>query len=172
MLPTQTASNTSISYKSEHNCPQNWTQNTSHKLNETIPSKLNTVHISTNTQLKTATRSQHWTIRRECLSRVKVKWMQRVPRAVCSDRHTAFYPVGTGDKAAGTTHSNLNTFTQDLATVYQVLRLCGGGIVVSTPTLYSRGPGLKSRPGDRISWLRVFAVFLSPSKKVPGKYLR
>jgi hypothetical protein len=38
--------------------------------------------------------------------------------------------------------------------------------VVNTPASYSGGPVFKSRPGDLLSWLRVFVVFLSP----PGKY--
>jgi hypothetical protein len=36
--------------------------------------------------------------------------------------------------------------------------------VVNTPASYSGGPGFKRRPGDRLSWLRVFVVFLSPSR--------
>jgi hypothetical protein len=42
------------------------------------------------------------------------------------------------------------------------------GRVVSTPASYSGGPGFKSRPGDRLYWLRFFVVFLSPSRKMPG----
>jgi hypothetical protein len=37
--------------------------------------------------------------------------------------------------------------------------------VVSTPASYSGGTELKSRPGDRLSWLRFFVVSLNP----PGK---
>jgi hypothetical protein len=33
------------------------------------------------------------------------------------------------------------------------------GRVVSTPASYSGGPGLKSRPGDRLSWQEAFRDF-------------
>jgi hypothetical protein len=46
------------------------------------------------------------------------------------------------------------------------------GRVVNTPASYSVGSRIKSQPGDRLSWLRPFAVFLSPSRKMPGKYLK
>jgi hypothetical protein len=42
-----------------------------------------------------------------------------------------------------------------------------GGRVVNTPASYSEGRGIKSRPGDRLIWLRVF-VFLSLSTQMPG----
>jgi hypothetical protein len=35
------------------------------------------------------------------------------------------------------------------------------GWVVNTPALYSGGPGFKSLPGDRLSWLRFFVFFFS-----------
>jgi hypothetical protein len=35
---------------------------------------------------------------------------------------------------------------------------------------YSGGPWFKSRPGDRLSWLRFF-IFLSPSRQMPAYYL-
>jgi hypothetical protein len=38
--------------------------------------------------------------------------------------------------------------------------------VVSTPGSYSGSPGFKSRLGDRISWLKLFTVFLSPSMQM------
>jgi hypothetical protein len=34
--------------------------------------------------------------------------------------------------------------------------------VVNTPTSHSGSPGLKSQPVDRLSWLEIFVVFLSP----------
>jgi hypothetical protein len=40
------------------------------------------------------------------------------------------------------------------------------GLVVNTPAWYSGGPGCKSRP--RLSWLRIFLVFLSPSRRMQG----
>jgi hypothetical protein len=40
--------------------------------------------------------------------------------------------------------------------------------VVYTPASYSWGPWFKSRFGDRLYWLRIFVVFLSPSKRMPG----
>jgi hypothetical protein len=42
------------------------------------------------------------------------------------------------------------------------------GGVVSTAASYSRGPGFKYRPGDRLSSLRPFVVFLNPSKQKLG----
>jgi hypothetical protein len=41
------------------------------------------------------------------------------------------------------------------------------GRVVSTPASYLGGPGFKSWPGDRLSWLRFFVVFLSRSRRMP-----
>jgi hypothetical protein len=41
-------------------------------------------------------------------------------------------------------------------------------LVVSTRSSDSGGPGFKSRPGDRLSWLRFFLVLLSPSRHIPG----
>jgi hypothetical protein len=35
---------------------------------------------------------------------------------------------------------------------------------VDTPGLYMGSLGAKSRPGDRLSWLKVLIVFLSPSR--------
>jgi hypothetical protein len=40
--------------------------------------------------------------------------------------------------------------------------------VINTPASYSGDPGFKSRPGDRLSWLRVFVVFLSLYSRMPG----
>jgi hypothetical protein len=45
------------------------------------------------------------------------------------------------------------------------------GRVVSTPASYSGVPGFTSRPGNRLSWLRPFVVFLSLSRRMPG-YLK
>jgi hypothetical protein len=42
------------------------------------------------------------------------------------------------------------------------------GRVVSTPASYSGGRGFKSRPRDRLSWLRFSVVFLIPSSKMPN----
>jgi hypothetical protein len=50
------------------------------------------------------------------------------------------------------------------AEVYMKYTECHGQ-VVNTTALYSRGPGL---PGDQLSWLRFFSVFLSPSTQMPG----
>jgi hypothetical protein len=36
--------------------------------------------------------------------------------------------------------------------------------VLNTPAPYLGGPGLKSWPGERLSWLRVSVVFLRPSR--------
>jgi hypothetical protein len=46
------------------------------------------------------------------------------------------------------------------------------GRVVSSLASYSGGPGFKSRPGGRLPWLRVFMVFLSPSRQMLGQYLK
>jgi hypothetical protein len=40
--------------------------------------------------------------------------------------------------------------------------------VVKTPASYSGGPGFKSRPGDRLFWLRLFVVFLNPYRQMSG----
>jgi hypothetical protein len=45
------------------------------------------------------------------------------------------------------------------------------GEMVNTPTLYSGDPEFKYRPWDRLSLLRVFVVFLSPSTQMPWYYL-
>jgi hypothetical protein len=45
------------------------------------------------------------------------------------------------------------------------------GRIVSTLTLYSGWTGYVSRPGEWVSLLRVFLVFLSPSRQMPG-YLK
>jgi hypothetical protein len=45
------------------------------------------------------------------------------------------------------------------------------GRVVNTPASYSEGFGLKSRPGHRLSKLRFFVVFPSPSGRKPEHYL-
>jgi hypothetical protein len=44
--------------------------------------------------------------------------------------------------------------------------------VVNTSVEYSGDPRSKSRPGDRISWLRFIVVFLSPSRRMPGQYVK
>jgi hypothetical protein len=36
-----------------------------------------------------------------------------------------------------------------------------------TRASYLGGLGFKSRPGDRLSWLKIFAVSLSPSRQIP-----
>jgi hypothetical protein len=38
------------------------------------------------------------------------------------------------------------------------------GRVINTLALFSGGPGFKSLPGDRLSWLMFIVVFLSPSR--------
>jgi hypothetical protein len=43
-----------------------------------------------------------------------------------------------------------------------ILIVTRSGVVI-TPTSYSKGPGLKSRPGDRLSLLTACVVFLTPS---------
>jgi hypothetical protein len=45
-------------------------------------------------------------------------------------------------------------------------------ILISWSTcLYSEGPEFKSWPRDQLSWLRLFMVFLSPSRQMSGLYL-
>jgi hypothetical protein len=39
------------------------------------------------------------------------------------------------------------------------------GRVVNTPSSYSRGPGFRYRPGDRLSWLRFSSFFSVPEDK-------
>jgi hypothetical protein len=43
--------------------------------------------------------------------------------------------------------------------------------VVNTSASYFGCAGIRSRPGDRLSWLRVFMVFLSSSWNMPGWHL-
>jgi hypothetical protein len=38
----------------------------------------------------------------------------------------------------------------------------------NTHALYSGGPGLKCRPGKRLSWKKFFVIFCSPSGRMPG----
>jgi hypothetical protein len=40
-------------------------------------------------------------------------------------------------------------------------------VVVNTPASYAGGPGFKSRPADRLFWLRFLVVFLSPYRQMP-----
>jgi hypothetical protein len=40
---------------------------------------------------------------------------------------------------------------------------------VNIPTSYSWGPIIKSRPGYRLSWQRIFVVFLSTFRQMPGE---
>jgi hypothetical protein len=40
--------------------------------------------------------------------------------------------------------------------------------VVNATASYSGGPRFKSWPGDRLSRLRLFVVYLSPSRQMPG----
>jgi hypothetical protein len=54
--------------------------------------------------------------------------------------------------------------------LYEVTE-CRGG-VVSTPALYSGNLGFKSLPADRLSRLRVFVVFLSPSSECQDSTLK
>jgi hypothetical protein len=44
--------------------------------------------------------------------------------------------------------------------------------VVSTFVSCSGGHRFISRPGDQLSWLRDFDVFLSPSRRMPEKHLK
>jgi hypothetical protein len=46
------------------------------------------------------------------------------------------------------------------------------GRMVRIPASYSGGPGFKSRPGDRLSWVRTFVVLRRPSRQIPGEYLK
>jgi hypothetical protein len=46
------------------------------------------------------------------------------------------------------------------------------GRVVAIPALYSGGPGLKSRSGQRLSWLRLLKSFLGSSRKMPEHYFK
>jgi len=43
--------------------------------------------------------------------------------------------------------------------------------VVKTPASKSGGPGFRSEPGDRLSWLR-FSWFFSASRRILGQYLK
>jgi hypothetical protein len=42
--------------------------------------------------------------------------------------------------------------------------------VVSNAVSHSGAPELKSRPEDRLSWLRVFVLFLSNARQTPGQH--
>jgi len=44
--------------------------------------------------------------------------------------------------------------------------------VANTADSYSVGQGFKSLPGGRLSWLRLFAFFLSPSRQMLGKFFK
>jgi hypothetical protein len=44
--------------------------------------------------------------------------------------------------------------------------------VMVTPAFCLGGPRFKSWPRDRLSWLRVFVVFLGPSRQIRGEYLK
>jgi hypothetical protein len=46
------------------------------------------------------------------------------------------------------------------------------GRVANTTASYSGELGFKSRRGDRLSWLEFFVVSLSPSRQIPGYYLK
>jgi hypothetical protein len=46
------------------------------------------------------------------------------------------------------------------------------GRVVDTPVSYYGGPLFKSRPCRPPVLIEVFVVFLCPSRKIPGKYLK
>jgi hypothetical protein len=46
------------------------------------------------------------------------------------------------------------------------------GRVVNAAASYSGRHEFKSRPADRLSWLRLFVFFLSPSRKISGYYLK
>jgi hypothetical protein len=46
------------------------------------------------------------------------------------------------------------------------------GRQINTPASYSEGPRLKSRRSGRLSWLKFFVVFISPSKEIPLQYLK
>jgi hypothetical protein len=41
---------------------------------------------------------------------------------------------------------------------------CGRAVIILAS--YSRGPDFKSRLGDRLSWLRLFVIFFSPSRQI------
>jgi len=45
-------------------------------------------------------------------------------------------------------------------------------VVVNTTASYSGGLEFKSRPGDRLSWLRILLLFLRPSTQIPGSHLK
>jgi hypothetical protein len=45
------------------------------------------------------------------------------------------------------------------------------GRVVNIPALYSGDHEFTSLPGDRLSSLRFFVVFVGPSRQIPGQYL-
>jgi hypothetical protein len=47
-----------------------------------------------------------------------------------------------------------------------------GGLLDDTPASCSGGLGFKSRPEDRLFWLSVFVVFFSPSRQMPGLFLK
>jgi hypothetical protein len=58
------------------------------------------------------------------------------------------------------------------STTFLVFQTERHGRVVSIPASYSGGRGFKSRPGDQLFWLRFLVVFLSPSRQMPGYYLK
>jgi hypothetical protein len=68
--------------------------------------------------------------------------------------------------------TNIKLFQQTSLTFSSSLLTERGGRMVNTPASYSRGLGFKSRPEDRLSWLRVFVVFPSPSKRIIWQYLK
>jgi hypothetical protein len=68
------------------------------------------------------------------------------------------------------TESSLNCFKAVIFSLVTCHKLSSEsrGQMVNIPASYSGGPGFKSRPGDRLSWLRYFVVFLSSSKQMQG----
>jgi hypothetical protein len=59
------------------------------------------------------------------------------------------------------TRLNMALYLRRLAVIF-ILVTESSGRVVNTPASYSGGPRFKSRPGDRLSWLRFFVVFSIP----------
>jgi hypothetical protein len=55
---------------------------------------------------------------------------------------------------------------------WRAICICWSRVVVNTSASYSGCHRLKSRPNDRLSWLRVFVVFISPFKRCRDSTLK
>lgn len=85
-----------------------------------------------------------WPILMHCGGVLLMEW--RKPRNACHD-----------------SRSTTDNRTRDLPNVKRFLSSHQSPLSSSSPASYSWGPGIESRPGDRLSW-KVFVVFLSFSR--------